>query len=158
MIDNYLNILEESLQNKLAVLDEIALYNGEQEELLKQEKVSMDELDANMGRKDELIQKLTGLDDGFESLYERIREQLLENKTLYARQIRRLQRLISDITEKSVSIQAQEARNKKLIEAYFTKEKRQLRQGRQSSKAAYDYYKNMSNTNVVQPQIMDQKK
>ena len=158
MIDNYLNILEESLQKKLAVLDEIALYNSEQEELLKQEKVSMDELDANMGRKDELIQKLTGLDDGFESLYERIREQLLENKTLYARQIRRLQSLISDITEKSVSIQAQEARNKKMLEAYFAKEKSQLRQGRQSSKAAYDYYKSMSNTNVVQPQIMDQKK
>ena len=158
MIDNYLNILEESLQKKLAVLDEIALYNSEQEELLKQEKVSMDELDANMGRKDELIQKLTGLDDGFESLYERIREQLLENKTLYARQIRRLQSLISDITEKSVSIQAQETRNKKMIEDYFRKGKQQLRQGRQASKAAYDYYKNMNNTNVVPPQIMDQKK
>ncbi len=158
MIENYLKILEESLQKKLVVLGEIATYNDEQESMLKQENVSLDELDSNMRRKDDLIQKLLKLDDGFESLYERIREQLLENKEVYKAQIKHLKELISQVTEKSVSIQAQEARNKKLIENYFSKEKDQLRHGRQASKAAYDYYRSMNNTNVVPPQIMDQKK
>ena len=157
-MENYLNILEESLQKKLKVLEEIALYNQGQEELLKKEKVSLEELDENMNQKEELIQKVTALDEGFETLYERIKEQILTHKDDYKEQIRKLQQLISQVTEKSVSIQAQEARNKKLIEDYFKKERSQLRQNRQSSKAAYNYYKSVNNTNVVMPQMMDQKK
>ena len=76
IIENYLGILEESLKKKVLVLDEIEDYTTNQESLLKQEKVSMEELDANMEQKDGLIQKLTALDDGFETLYERVKEQL----------------------------------------------------------------------------------
>ena len=157
-MENYLDILEGSLQKKLKVLEEIAVYNQEQEQLLKKESVPLEELDENMNHKDELIQKLTVLDEGFETLYERIKEQLLAGKDDYKEQINKLQQLISQITEKGVSIQAQEARNKKLIEDYFKKERSQLRQNRQSSKAAYNYYKSVNNTNVVMPQMMDQKK
>ncbi len=158
MINNYLEILEESLQKKSAVLDEIMAYNNAQENLLKEDKVSMEALDANMDQKDRLIGKLTELDEGFEALYERIRDQLSGNKDAYKPQIRRLQELISQVTEKSVSVQAQEARNKKLVEDYFLKERNQLRQGKKASKAAYGYYKSMSNSNVVPSQFMDQKK
>lgn len=158
MMDNYLVILEESLRKKLKVLEEIAVYNQEQEQFLRKESVSLEELDENMKQKDELIQKVTALDEGFETLYERIKEQLLADKDAYKEQIRKLQQLISQVTEKGVSIQAQETRNKKLIEDYFKKERSQLRQNRQSSKAAYNYYKSVNNTNVVMPQMMDQKK
>lgn len=158
MIDNYLKILEDSLKKKVTVLDEIAEYNSVQEELLKKEELSIVELDKNMAQKDVLIKKLLVLDEGFESLYEKIREQFLQNKSLYREQISSIQNLISVITDKSVSIQAQEARNKQLIETYFMKERGQLKQGRTASKVAYGYYKNMNNTNVVPPQFMDQKK
>ncbi len=157
-MENYLNILEDSLREKLGVLEEISRYNQEQEALLKKPEVSLEELDDNMARKDELIDKLSGLDQGFETLYERIREQLLAGKDAYKAQIKKLQELISQVTEKGVSIQAQEARNKKLVERYFAGEKAQLKQGRQTSKAAYNYYKNMSNSNVMSSQYMDQKK
>ena len=108
MIENYLGILEESLEKKVLVLDEIEDYTAKQERLLKQEKVSMEELDANMEQKDGLIQKLTALDDGFETLYERVKEQLSTNKDAYKNQIKRIQELITKVTEKSVSIQAKE--------------------------------------------------
>ncbi len=158
MIENYLKILEDSLHKKIVVLDEIVKYNKEQEQLLKKENLSMEELDKNMDEKDKLIRKLSELDEGFESLYERIREQLLQNKDSYKAQIKSIQDLISQVTERSVSIQAQEVRNKQLIEGYFTKERSQLKEGRKASKAAYGYYQNMSNTNVIPPQFMDQKK
>ena len=158
MIENYLKILEESLQKKIAVLDEISAYNEEQKELLSEEVISMEAVDANMQKKDALVQKILDLDDGFETLYDRVREQLMGNTALYKLQIKRLQDLISIVTEKSVSIQAQEARNKKLVENYFAKERSSIGRGRQASKAAYDYYRNMNNTNVVPAQIMDQKK
>lgn len=158
MTGNYLDILEESLCKKSAVLDEILEYNNAQERLLKQDKVSLEELDENMNQKDILVQKVTELDEGFETLFDRIRDQLQANKELYSEQIRRLQGLIAQVTEKSVSVQAQEARNKKLIEDYFAVERDQLRQGKKASKAAYGYYKSMSNSNAVPPQFMDQKK
>lgn len=158
MIENYLGILEESLQKKLEILDAIGKYNNDQEQLLKKENISLDELDANMDQKDSLIQKLSGLDDGFETLYERIKDQLGGNKDSYREQIKRLQELISLTMEKSISIQVQEARNKKLIEGYFSEEKGQLRQGKKASKAAYGYYKSMSNNSIVSPQFLDQKK
>lgn len=157
MMDNYLEILEESLKQKAAILDKITEYNGSQETLLKQEKMSLEDFDFYMEQKDALIDQLNRLDDGFETLYERIRQQLQENKDAYREQIKRLQRLITQVTEKSVSIQAQEARNKKLMEDYLARERRQLGQNRQTSKAAYDYYKSFSNTNVAPPSIMDEK-
>ncbi len=158
MIENYLGIFEESLHKKLEILDAIAKYNNDQEQLLRQENISLDQLDANMEQKDSLIQKLSGLDEGFETLYERIKDQLADNKSSYRDQIRRLQELISLTMEKSISIQAQEARNKKLIEKYFAHEKNQLREGRKASKAAYGYYKSMSNSNVVSAHYLDSKK
>lgn len=157
-MENYLKILEDSLHQKLSVLEEISQYNEGQERLLKKQDVSLEELDDNMSGKDELIEKLTGLDEGFETLYERIREQLLEGKDTHKAQIKKLQELITQVTEKSVSIQAQEARNKKLVEKYFAEERAQLKHDRQTSTVAYNYYKNMSNTNVMPPQYMDQKK
>lgn len=157
MIESYLDILEQSLIKKAEILREIFDYNNAQEELLKKEAVSLEELDENMSRKDELIRRLTKLDEGFETLYARIREQLLDKKELYAEQVRRIQGLISKVTEQSVSIQAQETRNKKLIEDYFAGERQKIRQGRQTSRAAYGYYKSMSNTNVAPPQFLDQK-
>ena len=123
MIDNYLDILEESLRKKSVVLDEIIEYNNAQECLLKQEKISLEDLDENMNQKDILVQRVTELDEGFETLFERIREQLQANRDLYREQIGRLQGLIAQVTEKSVSVQAQEARNKKLIEDYFAAER-----------------------------------
>ena len=155
-MENYLEILTDSLKKKSKVLDEIMRYNSDQENLLRQESISLEELDANMELKDGLIQKLVQLDDGFETLYERIKEQLLTQKDQYKAQIGQMQELISQITEKSVSIQAQVARNKGMIENYFARERGQLRQSRQVSKAAYGYYKSMSNG--VSSQLLDQKK
>ena len=155
-MENYLEILTDSLKKKSKVLDEIMRYNSDQENLLRQESISLEELDANMELKDGLIQKLVQLDDGFETIYERIKEKLLTQKDQYKAQIGQMQELISEITEKSVSIQAQEARNKGMIENYFARERGQLRQSRQVSKAAYGYYKSMSNG--VSSQLLDQKK
>ncbi len=156
-MENYLRILEESLRKKTALLDEIGAYNDAQEKLLKQEKISLEELDENMDRKDELIRKVTELDEGFEALYDRIKDQLLSNKDAYRQQISVLQGLISQVTDKSVAVQAQESRNKKLMEQFLLKERIQLGQNRRTSKAAYDYYKSMSRTAAMSSQIMDQK-
>ena len=158
MTENYLVFLEESLQKKLQVMEEIQQYNLKQQELFQSDKVDMDGFDEAVEEKGNLIEKLAALDNGFESLYAKVKKELEGNKDKYRDQIKRLQKLVTEVTETSVSIQAQEARNKALIEEYFRKEKENIRTGRRSSKAAYDYYKNMNRSSVVMPQLMDKKK
>lgn len=157
-MSNYLDILEAALRKKVTVLDEIQMYNEKQYESFSKEPVDMQQFDAAIEEKERLIEKLTKLDDGFETLYANIAGQLQEEKEKYSSQIKVLQELIRQITEKSVSVQAQEARNKALIEAYFAKEKSQIREGRVSSKAAYGYYKSLDKAALEANRAFDLKK
>ncbi len=154
---NYLSILEESLRKKLTVLDKIQTYNEKQYESFSTEDVDMAGFDVAIEEKGKLIEELTKLDEGFETLYANIGEQLQKEKAAYAPQIKVLQELIRQVTEKSVSIQAQEARNKALIETYFSKEKKQIREGRVTSKAAYGYYKSLDKAALEASRAFDLK-
>jgi len=104
-----------------------------------------------------LIEKLTLLDTGFESLYSKLREELLINKEDYKAEIKEIQNLIADITARSASVEAIEARNKAAIEGYFSREKKELQSKKSASQAAYSYYKTAKNLGSVPPQFMDSK-
>ena len=158
MTGNYLTLLEESLRKKLQVMAEIQDYNLRQQNIFQSDQVDVDKFDEYVAEKGVLIEKLTVLDNGFEKLYANVAEELKENREQYAAQIKTLQDLVAEVTEQSVAIQAQEVRNKKLIEDFFKKERDGIRMGRKSSKAAIGYYKTMSKSAVVPPQFMDSKK
>lgn len=158
MTGNYLALLEESLRRKLQVMDEIQEYNLRQQKIFQSEKVDMEKFDEYVAEKGELIDRLTALDNGFEKLYAQVAKELEGGREQYAERIKSLQGLVAEVTDKSVEIQAQEARNKKLIEGYFKSERDGIRKGRQSSKAAINYYKNMNKSSVVMPVFMDDKK
>ncbi len=156
-MDNYLLILQDSLVKKLRVLEQLEVCNEKQETALNKEPVSLEEFDGLTEEKGVLIDNLLKLDNGFEQLYERVKAQLEANKDAYRMEISNLKELVRQITEKSVSLQAQEARNKTLVEKFFAKEKGQLRQGRLGSKAALNYYSSMNRMGVNAPQVIDEK-
>lgn len=156
-MENQLTILSESLDKKLQVLNEIQEYNRKQEQSFQEETVNFDDFDEAIEEKGRLIERLSKLDEGFEAVYGRLAEELNGNREKYKAQIRELQDKIRQVTELGVSIQAQEQRNKKLVEQYFARERSHIHQGRKSSKAAYDYYKNMSGSMITPPQFMDSK-
>lgn len=158
MIGSYLCILKESLEKKIDVLKRIQEVNDVQTEILKSEPMDLEGFDRSVDEKDLYIKELTELDEGFEALYDKIKEELVGNRPRYASEIKQLQQLISEITDRSVSIQAQESRNKAMLEAYFKKERQSIGAVRKSSKAAYGYYQNMSQKNATPPHFMDQKK
>ncbi len=157
-MQNQLNILSESLDQKIQVLKQIQQCNERQTEALSQDTLDLEVFDKEFDQKDVLIEEMVRLDDGFDVLYESLARELQDKKAEYAEQIRELQGKIADVTELSVSIQAQETRNKKLVEDYFTRTRTSIRQNRQSSKAAYDYYKSMSGMAYSTSRIMDDKK
>lgn len=160
MEKQYLAIMEQSLVKKTEILDRIIEKNKEQTEILNNPEMQWEDFDENANRKMDLIEEMQKLDEGFEDLFERVRGELEAEggKERHADAIRRMQQLITQITEKSVSIQAQEARNKTLVEQYFRQAREKIRGGRTSSKVAMDYYKNASWTAVSQPHFLDSKK
>lgn len=151
-------ILVESLEKKSRILDEIIKENEAQEVLLKQEELDMEALDASADRMGELAEKLELLDEGFEAVYDRIRQELIENKSAYRGEIRRMQELIAGITEKVVGINAARMRNKVQAEKQFKKSRQQIGRASSKMKASQNYYNNMNRLNYVEPQFYDSKK
>ena len=158
MIMSYLNILQDSLIKKLELLDQIEKKSLEQSEMIKVTNVDLELVDANMDEKAKLIDEIFKLDAGFESIYEKVREQLLANKEQFKVQIHNLQGLISKVTEKSTSIQAIEARNKAQMDIVFATQKKEVQNRRNAMSVARDYYQNMNKVKHVSPQFMDHKK
>jgi regulator of sigma D len=154
----YVTALEESLEKKVHVLDEIYRICQLQEEFLGKEPVDLEAFDQYVNDKDICIEKINKLDEGFEILYERVAQELKDNKAAYTKEIARMQQLISSITDKSVAIQALEERNKKAVGAVLAAERKELRQGKRSLNVAMNYYRSMSGAGIATSKYMDKKK
>ncbi len=157
-MDTYLDMLQDSLKKKLDILNEIIAYQREEMDMLKEESMDMEAFDKNIDKKVALAEGIDKLDDGFEQVYDRIREEMIGHKEKYAVQIRAMQDMIAEITEKNASIQAEESRIKLAVDHYVRRESAALRQKRDNGKAARSYYNNMKKLNYVDSQFMDKKK
>ena len=119
MSDAYMSMLIDSQEKKLALLEKAIELDREQEEIITGAEPDMGALNANINAKGALIDELDRLDDGFESLYAKVREDFIQNKDAHKEEIRTLQGLIRQITEKIAQIEAMEARSKINFENYM---------------------------------------
>lgn len=155
MQETYIDIMIQSLERKTQVLDTIIACDDIQREQLQNPELTTDAFDEIVEKKSDLIEQLNQLDSGFEKLYERVKEELQANQNGHTDKIARMQELIRGITDRSMQIQAQEARNKELMMQKFTGIKERSKKARVNYKAASQYYKNMMQSNIVDPQFMD---
>lgn len=158
MESTYVNIMIQSLNKKIKVLEEIKRLNQLQKELLEDEKSSVDAFDKTVEDKSDCIKQLEQLDDGFDTLFDKVKDELNNNKEVYADRIRKMQELIRQITDLSMELQAQESRNKDLMTRKFVSIKERAKVVRTNTKVANQYYKNMMNLHYVDPQFLDNKK
>ena len=158
MQETYIDIMIQSLNKKIQVLDAIIEQNIKQKEVLEDQKSSVEAFDATVEAKTALIEQMQQLDSGFEKLFDRVQEELANKKENYKDAIATMQSCIRLITDKSMEIQAQEARNKDLMIRKFTFVKESAKTVRTNAKVANQYYKNMMKLNYVDPQFMDNKK
>ncbi|MBQ8326628.1 MAG: hypothetical protein IJX86_06110 [Lachnospiraceae bacterium] len=156
-LKQYLSVLAEGLQKKNRILNKILQLNAEQANVIKKESL-MQEFDALVEEKGKWIEELNRVDQGFQSVYNRIRRELSEQKDMYKAEIAILQKLIQEMTDLSVKIETTEQKNKLAVEQYFRNQRQAIGNNKKSLKAANDYYKSMSRVNYVDPQLMDQKK
>ena len=148
MEQTYIDIMIQSLEKKEQVLDRIIELDIKQKNQLEDPQLTPDDFDEVVEAKSRLIDQLNNLDSGFEKLFERTKEELNGHKEEHIR----------SITDKSVKIQSQEARNKDLMTLKFASIKKQAREVRVGTQAASRYYKSMSGTGYMEPQFMDNKK
>ena len=158
MQNTYVDIMIQSLNKKIQVLNEIKRLNVLQCELLEDERADADEFDKTVEDKAKLIEQLEQLDSGFDKLFERVKVELQEKKDAYKDKIKAMQDCIRKITDLSMELQAQEAKNKDLMTRKFVSVRQKAKIVRTNTKVASQYYQNMMQLNYVDPQFMDNKK
>lgn len=151
-------ILLQSLEKKNQLLDRMIRQNGVQEEILKQDEFDMDAFDEAIDLQSSYVEQLEILDRGFETVYDRVREELIENKESYREEITRMKEQIQQITDKIVTLNAGNMRNKMLAENQFKRKRQSIGAGASKNKVAKNYYNSMNNLNYVSPQFYDNKK
>ena len=156
--NQYIPIMIQSLKKKNQILDRIIALNKRQREELEIPALDPDDFDKTVQEKAEQIEALEALDAGFQEVYEKVRDELKDNMDAYQEDIAQMQDYIRRLTEKSATIQAEEARNKSLMEQKFTSVRKQVKEVRKSQKVVNQYYKNMMKTNYIDPQFTDSKK
>ncbi len=158
MTEGYLQIMIESLEKKIVVLDQIMELNGKQAEISAHQPMDMEAYDKTMDEKGKLIDEINKLDDGFTSTYELVKDVVQQEPGKYRDKVLKMQELIRVAVEKGVTIEAQEKRNRSALETVFRMKRTEIRQMKRSNTAALKYYKSMSKINEVDPQLMDKKK
>ena len=161
MKNSYVNILIESLENKDAVLDEILKEDRRQAEIFKKKDPELEELEKSQERIGELAAKLDQLNDGFQSVYDRVKGELQSNKELYRDEIKRMQELITTITGKTVKIEAEQNRNKRDAEKLFSEKRKSFVEKRSTVRKLNLYANQMNNvipTGQAEAAFLDKKK
>lgn len=154
----YINILINTLTKKDDLLDRIIQITLLQEECVDEQTFNMDQFDQIVEEKQPMIEQLNQLDDGFEQVYDHVKEEISNNKDQYKEEILVLQKLIKQVTEKSVNLQAIELRNKNKITLLFSRKKKEIKNFKMSKQTVTNYYKSMPSQHQGQSYFLDKKK
>lgn len=154
----YIEILADSLKKKLNILKEISRLSAEQKKLIQEERLDLEAFSGFVEKKGECIDTLNNLDSGFQKIFDRVKDILTEQPEEYKEQIAEMKRLIAEIMQLSMSIQAEEERNKEAIKTHFSKLKKEARQIKNSQQAIQSYYNTMNKIDLTDAQFLDKKK
>lgn len=155
---DYIPIMIQSLKKKNQVLDSIIRINQKQREELENPALDPDDFEKTFEEKATFIDELNKLDDGFQELFDHVKDELDKNREVHREEIALMQDLIRMLTDKSADIQAQEARNKELMQQKFQTVRRQVKEVRKSQQVVNQYYRNMMKSGYLEPQFTDKKK
>ncbi len=155
----YLNVLIDTLRKKEELLNTLIELTKEQDSILAESKFSLDRFDSIMQDKDKVINQLNQVENGFEVIYQRVEKELPANKEQIKTEILEIQKLIRNITDKSMSIQALESKNKEKLIIQLAGRRQEIRNFKATNLAADRYHQNMANQHQEgQSYFLDKKK
>ncbi len=157
-LQNYLKVLADSLEQKKTVLEQILDITRRQEQIAQGDSFSELEFANSVNEKEILIARLNQLDDGFLSVYNRIRQAVVDQGGLYDPEIRRMQEQIRQCVDIGNDIRVLEERNQAKLTSHFSAKREEYKVKTSLNSAAKSYHKSMSGVKFSDPFFMDQKK
>ena len=153
------NLLLDTLNRKRQLLREIKKYTEDQKVLLSKEDFDMKAFKNVMKNKQVRIDLLAKLDDGFQSTFERVKNVLISQPTIYKDEILEMKNLIKEVSDLGIDVQVQEERNKINFEVKSKGVKSEVKSFR-SHKTAMKKYQNSYNSQnkADAPKFFDSKK
>lgn len=154
----YVNILMQSLKKKVAILEELDRTVFTMEAILKKSDAQVEEIENVETKREEALEELEKADLGFQRIYERVKEEFAEHRYLYEEEIKSMQKMIRKITDYTARIQAQEIRNKQLLDSYLQKKKKEVRSFKVQHNSANQYTRHLANRTGGQAYFLDDRK
>ena len=102
--ENYLQIMIDSLVQKEELLKQIVDYNEKQQTIITAAEFDDQAFEQNLSDKGELVEKILKLDEGFNSVFNRVKDEVQHNKAKFKQPLQRLKELVSAVTDLGVRI------------------------------------------------------
>lgn len=157
MDENYVQVLIDTITKKEETLRKILEITRRQELLSKQEVYSSDEMEETLNEKEIQIARINYLDEGFQSVYDRVRSEVRNNIEKYRQDVLTLQERIRTCTEIANEIQVLEERNRNRFSALFSKTRSEYSTSKTRANVAQNYFRTMNNSKVMDAYFVDKK-
>ena len=140
----YISMMTDALKRKKTVLTTLYEQTKEQETLLTDDSMDVDRFEKLLDEKGEGIEELNKIDDGFDSLYKKLEQELMGNQDSYREEISIMKELITQVTDLGTKIQVLEKKNHDRFQQYITDEREKIRAANKSQQTAMTYARNMT--------------
>lgn len=157
MDQKYLAVLIDTLEKKQDALEHILALTKEQETISKQDIYQEEAMERTLNAKELELSRVNTLDEGFQSVYDRISSEVKRNPEAYKTDLNRLQNLIRRCTEIGNEIMVLEERNRNRFSVLFSKSKQDYSASRNQASVAQNYFRTMNNTKILDAYFVDKK-
>lgn len=154
----YVDVMITALRKKVEILERLEQAVFTETNVLKKSQVTIEEIEATEDDKAKALEELEKADEGFEQVYNRVKDELQSDRFKYEEEIKTMQGLIRTITDCTTKIQAQEIRNKQLMEYFLQAKKNEVRAFKRKYNATAQYTSHLPNRETGRSYFLDNKK
>lgn len=145
----YVDILVDVLNKQIKTLQEVLEITKRQGVIAAAEEFDEDAFDETLSRKDACIMRLNELDNGFVSVFERVKRQVHEEPDKYKSKVKEMQDLIRACTDLGNEIQTLENRNREKLVKCFAGKKKEYNAKQTAATVAGKYNTTMKNVGMM---------
>ena len=145
----YIDMLIDILNKQIATLCEVRDITKKQGDIANSVDFDEDAFDETLSHKDVCIIRLNELDNGFVSVYDRVKKAVKEDPSKYKDKVSKMQELIRRCTDLGNEIQTLETRNKDKIVKCFDNKKQEYSAKQTAATVAGKYNTTMRNVNLM---------
>lgn len=146
----YVNMMRDTLKRKKEILLILLNETRQQEQMLKSDEIDEKMFTSIIEDKGLQIDELNKMDEGFDTLFKYVEREIESNRFAYKEEIQEMQKLIAEVSELGVQVQALEHQNAAHFKVYLANQKKIIREFHLNKKTSSSYYQNMLNSHKAE--------